>query len=54
MDDAIGSFPWRSINGEFITPPGVNLLELSVVRNPASSRIRGKVWIDDLELVRNP
>ena len=53
-DDAIGSFPWRPINGEFTTPTGVNLLELSVVRNPASSRIRGKVWIDDLELVRNP
>ena len=53
-DDALGSFPWRSVSGEFNTAPGTNLLELSIVRNPANGRIRGKIWIDDLELVRNP
>ena len=53
-EDALGSFPWRSVNGEFNTGPGTNLLELSIVRNPANGRIRGKIWIDDLELVRNP
>jgi hypothetical protein len=53
-EDALGSFPWRSVSGEFNTASGTNLLELSIVRNPASGRIRGKIWIDDLELVRNP
>jgi hypothetical protein len=53
-EDALGSFPWRSVSGEFNTGPGTNLLELSIVRNPANGRIRGKIWIDDLELVRNP
>ena len=53
-DDALGSFPWRSVSGEFNTAPGTNLLELSIVRNPANGRVRGKIWIDDLELVRNP
>ncbi len=53
-EDALGSFPWRSVSGEFNTAPGTNLLELSIVRNPANGRIRGKIWIDDLELVRNP
>ncbi len=53
-EDALGSFPWRSVSGEFNTGPGTNLLELSIVRNPANGRIQGKIWIDDLELVRNP
>ena len=53
-EDALGSFPWRSVSGEFSTGPGTNLLELSIVRNPANGRIQGKIWIDDLELVRNP
>jgi len=51
--DALGSFPWRSIAGEFSTGPTTDLLELSVVRSPANGRIRGRLWIDDLELVRN-
>ena len=51
-EDALGTFPWRRITGGFVTGPGSDLLELSVVRNPANGRIRGKIWIDDLELVR--
>jgi hypothetical protein len=53
-EDALGSFPWRSVSGEFTTGPATNLLELSIIRNPANGRILGKIWIDDLELVRNP
>lgn len=52
-EDVLGSFPWRPISGEFNTGPGTKLLELSIVRNPANGRIRGKIWIDDLELVQN-
>jgi Carbohydrate binding domain/Tetratricopeptide repeat len=53
-EDVLGSFPWRAISGEFSTGAGTKLLELSIVRNPAIGRIRGKIWIDDLELVQNP
>ena len=53
-EDALGSFPWRHITGEFNTAPGTSLLDLTIVRNPANGRIRGKIWIDDLELVQNP
>jgi Tetratricopeptide repeat len=52
-EDVLGSFPWRAIGGEFSTGAGTNLLELSIVRNPANGRIRGTIWIDDLELVHN-
>jgi hypothetical protein len=53
-EDVLGSFPWRPISGEFSTGPGTRLLELSIIRNPANGRIRGKIWIDDLQLVQNP
>ncbi len=52
-EDVLGSFPWRRMTGEFSTGPKTNLLELSVVRTPSDGRIRGRVWIDDIELVRN-
>lgn len=52
-EDLLGSSPWRNITGEFSTGPGTKLLELSIARSPANGRIRGKVWVDDLELVRN-
>ncbi len=52
-DDVLGSFPWRPISGEFSTGPGTKLLELSIVRSPPNGRIRGKIWIDDIELVQS-
>ncbi|HMK29820.1 MAG TPA: hypothetical protein VK473_09065 [Terriglobales bacterium] len=52
-DDVLGSTPWREVTAEFATGPNTDLLEVSVGRWPASGRIRGKVWIDDLKLTRS-
>ncbi len=49
-DDLLGSDPWRLQKALFKTGP-TNLVLLKIVREPAGSLIRGKVWIDDLRLV---
>jgi len=51
-DDLLGSTPWRELRADFTTGPNTELLRLSIGRSPASGRIRGKVWIDDLKLSR--
>jgi tetratricopeptide (TPR) repeat protein len=45
-----GAF-WKSVVGEFKTGPETSLLMLHVTRTPAGSPIRGKLWIDDFQLV---
>jgi len=45
---------WKSADGEFTTGPDCKLLVLHVRRLPEGSPIRGKLWIDDLHLVRKP
>ncbi len=45
---------WKSADGEFTTSPDCKLVVLHVRRLPAGSPIRGKLWIDDLRLVRKP
>jgi hypothetical protein len=43
---------WRKTSGAFITGPDTHLLVLRIARVPAGSAIRGKLWIDGLQLVR--
>jgi tetratricopeptide (TPR) repeat protein len=43
---------WKSVDGEFTTSPDCKLLVLHVRRLPEGSPIRGKLWIDDLHLIR--
>ena len=45
---------WKSVDGEFTTGPDCKLVMVHVRRLPASSPIRGKLWIDDFHLVRKP
>ena len=45
---------WKSADGEFTTGPECKLLVLHVRRLPEGSPIRGKLWINDLHLVRKP
>lgn len=45
---------WKSADGEFTTGPDCKLVVLHVRRLPEGSPIRGKLWIDDLHLVRKP
>jgi tetratricopeptide (TPR) repeat protein len=50
-DDLLGTNPWRPQQARFHTGPNTNLLLLKILRQPAGSLIRGKLWIDDLRLV---
>jgi tetratricopeptide (TPR) repeat protein len=50
-DDTLGTTPWRLQKARFQTGPNTNLLLLTIVRDPATPLIRGKLWIDDVKLV---
>ncbi|HUA13866.1 MAG TPA: carbohydrate binding domain-containing protein [Verrucomicrobiae bacterium] len=45
---------WKAAEGEFTTGPDCKLVVLHLRRLPEGSPIRGKLWIDDLRLVRKP
>jgi len=51
-DDLRDSDFWRKVAGSFTTGPDTRLVVLRIVRVPAGSPIRGKLWIDGLQLVR--
>ena len=44
--------PWREVTGDFRTDAGARLVTLRVVRVPGNTRIRGKVWLDEVSVVR--
>ncbi len=43
---------WKSVDGEFTTGPDCKLVVLHVRRLPASSPIRGKLWVDDFHITK--
>jgi hypothetical protein len=51
-DDLRDSDFWRKIDGVFTTGPDTHLLVVRIARIPAGSPIRGKLWVDGLQLVR--
>jgi len=51
-DDILDTHPWQQIKGTFRVPADTALLTVQITRAPADTRIRGRVWIDDLRLVK--
>jgi len=51
-DDVLDTHPWQEIKGTFRVPANTDLLAVKIVRAPANTRIGGRVWIDDLRLVK--
>jgi hypothetical protein len=51
-DDLKDSTSWKQVSGIFTTGPETKLLIFRVQRVPARSPIRGKLWIDDIRLVK--
>ena len=41
---------WKKVSGSFVTGPETGLLVLRLARVPAGSPIRGKLWLDGLQL----
>lgn len=51
-DDVLDTHAWQEINGVFHVPAETELIAVKIIRSPADTRIRGRVWIDDLRLVK--
>jgi hypothetical protein len=51
-DELVGTNVWRQIKGSFKTGPVTKLVVLKIVRIPGETRIKGKLWIDDVTLSR--
>jgi tetratricopeptide (TPR) repeat protein len=51
-EDVLDTHPWHEIKGTLHVPAETQLLAVKIVRAPANTRIRGRVWIDDLRLTR--
>lgn len=51
-DDVLDTHPWREMTGTLRVPAGTELIAVKITRAPADTRIRGRVWIDDLRLVK--
>lgn len=49
-DDLKDSDAWKRINGRFQTSSQTRMLSLKIVREPAGSPIRGKLWIGNVKL----
>jgi tetratricopeptide (TPR) repeat protein len=49
-DEALGSFPWREVRGRFLVPAQTQLVELRLIRSPNTGLVRGRLWIDDLQM----
>ncbi len=50
--EVLGSGVWQPVRGELHTRSDTTLVAVRVVRSQAQTRIRGKLWLDDLRLVR--
>lgn len=42
---------WQRVSGSFRTPKDAGLAVLKIVRDPAGQPLRGRFWIDDVDLV---
>jgi len=51
-DELVGTNVWRQIKGTFKTGPGTKLAALKIIRTPGETRVKGKLWIDDVTLSR--
>ncbi len=51
-EDLRDSDVWKTEGGRFVTGPDTSLIVVRIARVPAGSPIRGKLWIDDLKLIR--
>jgi tetratricopeptide (TPR) repeat protein len=49
-DETLGTTDWHEIAKTFRSGPATQLITISVLRNPASSQIRGTFWIDNVAM----
>ena len=52
MDDVLDTHPWHRVAGTFQVPAGTELVVTQITRAPANTKIKGRLWVDDLRLER--
>ena len=52
-DETLGSTGWHQVQATFTAPKETNLVIIRVSRDPGSTRIQGKFWIDNVHLMQN-
>jgi tetratricopeptide (TPR) repeat protein len=51
-EEVLGTTSWRQVSGSFNTGPSTDLVLLKIMRAPGAGRITGRLWIDDVVLVK--
>ena len=51
-EDLLGTSDWRQVGGSFKTSPSTDLVLLNVIRPAGASPITGRLWVDDVIVVR--
>jgi tetratricopeptide (TPR) repeat protein len=51
-EDLLGTCDWRQVSGSFKTSPGTDLVLLKIIRPGGASPITGRLWVDDVTVVR--
>ncbi len=50
-DDLQNADFWKKVGGSFVTGPDTQMIVVRIARVPAGSPIRGKLWLDGLQLI---
>jgi tetratricopeptide (TPR) repeat protein len=51
-EDLLGTCDWRQVGGSFKTSPSTDLVLLKIIRPAGASPITGRLWVDDVIVVR--
>lgn len=52
-DETLGSTGWHQVQATFTAPNETNLVIVRLSREPASTRIQGKFWVDNVHMTQN-
>jgi tetratricopeptide (TPR) repeat protein len=52
-EETLGSTGWHRVQATFTAPKETNLVIIRISRDPASTRIQGKLWIDNVQMDQN-
>ena len=51
-EDLLGTSDWRQVSGSFKTSPSTDLVSLKIIRPAGASPITGRLWVDDIIVMR--
>lgn len=51
-EELLGTSDWRQVSGSFKTSPSTDLVSLKIIRPTGASPITGKLWVDDVIVMR--